>query len=73
VPGRYVEQPLEPVEYLEVRRMLLGAEPAEWPAPIDRPGAHWRGYHLGVLDGAEPQLPPEAGAPWGQSQGSAYG
>ena len=73
VPGRYVEQPLEPVAYLEVRRTLLGAEPAEWPAPIDRPSAHWRGYYLGVLDGAEPQLPADAGTPWGHSQGSAYG
>jgi hypothetical protein len=43
VLGRCVEQPLQPVEYLEVRRMQLGAEPAEWPAPVDRPGAHWRG------------------------------
>lgn len=58
---------------LEVRRTLLGAEPAEWPAPIDRPSAHWRGYYLGVLDGAEPQLPADAGTPWGHSQGSAYG
>ena len=72
VPGRCVAQPQEPVEYLEVRRMRLGAEPAEWPAPVDRAGAHWRGYYLGVLDGREPQLPPEAGTQWGDRQGSAY-
>jgi hypothetical protein len=73
VPGRCVEQPLQPVEYLEVRRMQLGAEPAEWPGPVDRPGAHWRGYYLGLLDGSEPQLPAEAGNAWGTTQGSAYG
>ena len=73
VPGRHVELPLQPVEYLEVRRMQLGAEPAEWPAPVDRPGAHWRGCYLGILDGGEPLLPAEAGRPWGGSQGSAYG
>jgi hypothetical protein len=60
VLGREVEQPLQPVDYLEVRRMKLGGEPAEWPAPVDRPGAHWRGYYLGVLDGSEPQLPADA-------------
>ena len=73
VPGLQVEQPLQPVAYLEVRRMRLGAEPAEWPAPVDRPGAHWRGCYLGILDGREPQLPPEAGVAWGTWQGSAYG
>jgi hypothetical protein len=73
VLGRCVAQPLQPVEYLEVRRMQLGAEPAEWPAPVDRAGAHWRGYYLGILDGGEPQLPAEAGRPWGREQGSAYG
>src|SRR5215469_10710744 len=61
VPGVQLEQPLQPVEYLQVRRMQLPAESAEWPAPVDRPGAHWRGYYLGILDGAEPQLPAEAG------------
>jgi len=35
--------------------------------------AHWRGYHLGVLDGAEPQPPAEAGRAWGTEQGGAYG
>jgi hypothetical protein len=54
VPGLQVEQPLQPVDYLQVRRMQLPAEPADWPAPVDRPGAHWRGYYLGILDGAEP-------------------
>jgi hypothetical protein len=73
VLGRCVQQPLQAVEYLDVRRMQLGAEPAEWPAPVDRPGAHWRGYYLGVLDGGEPQLPAEAGRPWGHEQGGAYG
>jgi hypothetical protein len=73
VLGRCVEQPLQAVEYLEVRRMQLGAEPAEWPAPVDRTGAHWHGYYLGVLDGSEPQLPPEAGRAWGTEQGGAYG
>ncbi|HEY3089761.1 MAG TPA: hypothetical protein VGJ59_17055 [Jatrophihabitantaceae bacterium] len=73
VLGRCVEQPLQPVEYLEVRRMQLGAEPAEWPAPVDRPGAHWRGYYLGVLDGREPRLPADPGRPWGHEQGGAYG
>jgi len=53
VPGVQVDQPLQPVEYLQVRRMQLSAEPAEWPAPVDRPGAHWRGYYLGLLDGGE--------------------
>ena len=56
-----------------VRRMQLPAESAEWPAPVDRPGAHWRGYYLGILDGAEPQLPAEAGRAWGTEQGGAYG
>jgi hypothetical protein len=73
VPGVEVEQPLRAVEYLHVRRMQLPAEPAEWPAPVDRPGAHWRGYYLGLLDGAEPQLPAEAGRAWGTQQGGAYG
>jgi hypothetical protein len=41
--------------------MRLGAEPAKWPAPVDRHGAQWRGYYLGLLDGDEPQLPAEAG------------
>jgi hypothetical protein len=72
--GQCVEEPLRPVEYLQVRRMRLGAESAEWPAPVDRPGAHWRGYYLGVLhDGEEPQLPPKAGRAWGKEQGGAYG
>jgi hypothetical protein len=71
--GRCVQQPAEPVEYLEVQRMQLGTEPAEWPAPVDRPGAHWQGYYLGLLDGSVPQLPAVAGTPWGTSQGSAYG
>jgi len=71
--GRCVEQPMQPVEYLQVRRMQLPAEAAEWPAPVDRPGAHWRGYYLGILDGAEPQLPAEAGRAWGTEQGGAYG
>ena len=57
VPGLQAEQPLQPVDYLQVTRMQLPAEPAEWPTPVDRPGAHWRGYYLGLLDGAEPQLP----------------
>jgi hypothetical protein len=70
---RQVEQPLQPVEYLQVRRMQLGAESTEWPAAVDRPGAHWRGYYLGILDGGEPQLPAEAGRAWGTEQGSAYG
>ena len=73
VPGLQLEQPLQPVEYLQVRRMQLPAEPAEWPAPVDRRGAHWRGYYLGILDGAEPQLPAEAGRAWGTEQGGAYG
>ncbi len=73
VLGRCVEQPLQPVDYLAVRRMQLGTEPAEWPAPVDRPGAHWHGYYLGVLDGGEPQLPAEAGRPWEHEQGGAYG
>jgi hypothetical protein len=73
VLGLHVEQPMAAVQYLEVRRMQLGAEPAEWPAPVDRPGGRWRGYYLGVLDGSEPQLPAEAGTAWGKSQGSAYG
>jgi hypothetical protein len=72
--GQCVEQPQRPVNYLEVRRMRLGAEQAEWPAPVDRPGAHWRGYYLCVLsDGEEPQLPAEAGRAWGHEQGGAYG
>jgi hypothetical protein len=40
VSGAQVEQPLQAVQCLHVRRMLLPAEPAEWPAPVDRPGAH---------------------------------
>jgi hypothetical protein len=72
VPGVHGEEPLQPVDYLEVRRMQLPAEPAEWPAPVDRPGAHFRGY-LGILDGAEPQLPAEAARAWGTDQGGAYG
>jgi hypothetical protein len=40
VLGRCVEQPQQPVEYLEVRRMRLGAEPAWWPAPVDRHTPH---------------------------------
>src|SRR5262249_42255261 len=47
VPGLQLEQPLQPVEYLQVRRMQLPAEPAGWPAPVDRPGAHFHGYYLG--------------------------
>ena len=35
VPGVQVEQPLQPVDYLQVRRMQLPAEPAAWPAPVD--------------------------------------
>jgi len=50
VPGVQLEQPLQPADYLEVRRMQLAAEPSEWPAPVDRPGAHSRG------------LPPRAAA-----------
>jgi len=72
--GQCVEEPLRPVEYLQVRRMRLPAESAEWPAPVDRPGARWRGYYLGVLrDGEEPQLPAGAGRAWGHEQGGAYG
>ena len=37
VPGVEVEQPRRAVEYRQVRRMQLPAEPAEWPAPVDRP------------------------------------
>jgi hypothetical protein len=73
VTGRHVDLPRPPVDYLEVRRMQLAAEPAEWPAPIDRAGAHWSGYYLGQLDGGEPQLPADAGTVWGQhEQGSLY-
>jgi hypothetical protein len=73
VPGAQVEQPLQPVDYLQVRRMQLPAESAERPAPVDRPGAHWRGYYLGVLrDGGEPQLPADAGMAWGHERGGAY-
>jgi len=74
--GRSVDLPDPPVAYLEVPRMQLGAEPAEWPPPRDRPGAVWdleSSFYLGVLDGAEPRLPAEAGRPWGDHQGSAYG
>ena len=53
--------------------MPLPAEPAEWPAPVDRHGAHFHGYYLGVLDGSEPQLPAAAGRAWGTEQGGAYG
>jgi hypothetical protein len=71
-PGRHVELPLQAVDYLEVRRLQLGAEPAEWPGPVNRPGAVWGGYYLGLLDGNEPQLPAEAGQLWGHELGSAY-
>ena len=73
VPGVEVEQPRRAVEYLQVRRMQLPAEPAEWPAPVDRPGAQFHGYYLGVLDGGEPQLLAEVGRAWGTKQGGAYG
>jgi hypothetical protein len=74
-PGRRVELRGQPVEYLHVPRIRLGAEPAEWPPPRDRPEAAWSSgaWYLGILDGSDPQLPPQAGTPWGTSQGSAYG
>jgi hypothetical protein len=72
--GQCVEQPQRPVEYLQVRRIQLGAEQARWPAPVDQPGTHWRGYYLGILnDGEEPQLPAEADTTRGHEQGGAYG
>ena len=60
VPACKSSSPLQPVDYLQVRRMQLPAESAEWPAPVDRPGAHFHRYYLGILDDGEPQLPAEA-------------
>lgn len=72
--GRTIRQTQPVVDYLEVRRMQLGAEPAEWPSPTSRPGAVWSptSWYLGVLDGSVPVLPAEAGEQWGSRQGSAY-
>lgn len=64
----------EAVTYLHVARIRLGAEPAEWPGPTNRPGAAWpdNGWYLGVLErGEQPQLP--AGVRRIEGHNSAYG
>src|SRR5215472_5219471 len=52
VPGVQVEQPLQPVDYLEVRRMQLPAEPAEWPHPSTVPA------HTGAGNTSASSTPP---------------
>lgn len=65
VGGATVSQPMQPIYYLHVPRIKLGAEPALWPGPRSRPDAHWPAtgaYYFGALDhGQKPELPPEAG------------
>ena len=60
VAARHVTPADDWVDTSAIARVVLGADPAAWPRPVSRPGAYLPAnvWWVGVLDGAEPGLPP---------------